>query len=276
MRALVKLMAAMAAAGVCGSAQAGKVVAGSMDAVTGKSSHTLTPGPLDVAKTPSPAGPVPTPYPNIGMGREEAKTSPKVKETPTQIKNTSAYKTTTGDEAGTPKGVVSGKHMDKADFKKGASKVKVEGKKTVTHMSPTGHNGANSTLPPGTQVAPSQTKVMVSDTAAPAPAQPSVPENTGPTQVPTAAIPAPVALRPIVPLTPIDGPARLPTRLEPVKAPVLVRPIGTPIAVQPPRTPIAVQPVPAPILVQSVKTPIVQPLQPQPMTTLQPRPVLTR
>jgi hypothetical protein len=240
---------------------------------------------VDVTKTPSSPSPVPIPYPNTGMGGEDA-SKKKVTDAPVPPKNSSTYKQTTGDEAGTLKEAVSGKNMDMSRRKMDSSTVKFEGKQAVRHLKSTGHNGADSNMPQGTQVAPSQTKVIMSNTAAPEPAQPGVPENTGPTQIPTAAIPAPVMLRPGVPLTPIDGPARLPTRLEPVKAPVLVRPVETPIVVQPPRTPIAVQPVPAPsavqpvtapILVQPVKTPIVvQPLQPQPMTTLQPRPVLTR
>jgi len=66
-----------------------------------------------------------------------------------------------GDEAGTNKGVMSGMNMDKVTFKKGSSKVKIEGQPCVHLTSLTGHNGTNANAPAGTQMAPSQTKVMV-------------------------------------------------------------------------------------------------------------------
>jgi hypothetical protein len=37
----------------------------------------------------------------------------------------------------------------------------VEGKPMVMHLSNTGHNGSNANAPPGTQVAPSQMKVIL-------------------------------------------------------------------------------------------------------------------
>jgi hypothetical protein len=66
-----------------------------------------------------------------------------------------------GDEAGVNKGVVSGMNMSKVTYKKASSKVKIEGQKCVYHTAMTGHNGANANMPAGTQVAPSQTKVLV-------------------------------------------------------------------------------------------------------------------
>jgi hypothetical protein len=50
--------------------------------------------------------------------------------------------------------------MPKLLFKKGSSKVKVEGNPIVYHTAPTGHNVSNSNAPAGVQIAPSQTKVM--------------------------------------------------------------------------------------------------------------------
>jgi hypothetical protein len=67
----------------------------------------------------------------------------------------------TGDEAGTNGGVISGTNMDKVQFKKGSSKVIVEGQPCVHLTSVTGHNGANANMPAGQVVAPSQTKVLV-------------------------------------------------------------------------------------------------------------------
>lgn len=66
-----------------------------------------------------------------------------------------------GNEAGTLKGMVSMKNVDKASLKMGSSSVKFEGSKVVTHLSPTAHNSGKSSLAPGTQVAPSQTKVIL-------------------------------------------------------------------------------------------------------------------
>ncbi|CAG0958721.1 hypothetical protein ARNL5_00739 [Anaerolineae bacterium] len=68
---------------------------------------------------------------------------------------------TMGDEAGTLKGVVSGTNMDKATFKMGVTKVKVEGNDVVNLLKPTAHNGASANAPMGMVIAPSQTKVLV-------------------------------------------------------------------------------------------------------------------
>ena len=69
---------------------------------------------------------------------------------------------TSGDEAGTLKGVVSNTTMGAAVFRSGVSKVKVEGNDIAVHLRPTAHNGSNANAPMGTQLAPSQTKVVVS------------------------------------------------------------------------------------------------------------------
>jgi hypothetical protein len=67
-----------------------------------------------------------------------------------------------GDEAGTVGGIVSNRFKGPAQFKKGSSKVKAEGKQVCHLTSFAGQNGAgNSNVPPGVQVAPSQTKVTV-------------------------------------------------------------------------------------------------------------------
>jgi hypothetical protein len=68
---------------------------------------------------------------------------------------------TMGDEAGVAGGVVSGMNMGPAAFKMGVPKVKVEGNDIVNHLKPTGQNGTNANVPCGTQVAPSQAKVIV-------------------------------------------------------------------------------------------------------------------
>jgi hypothetical protein len=116
----------------------------------------------DVCKTPSPGGPVPVPYPNIGMAPQATKTSTKVKIVgqPAVIETTE-IPMSKGDEAGTGGGVVSGKNMDKITFKKGSSKVQIEGKGCAYLTCMTAHNGANANMPAGHQIAPSQAKVLV-------------------------------------------------------------------------------------------------------------------
>jgi len=67
-----------------------------------------------------------------------------------------------GDEAGVNGGVMSGVNMNKVVFQNGSAKVKIEGQPCVHLTCMTGHNGSNANMPAGTQVAPSQTKVIVS------------------------------------------------------------------------------------------------------------------
>ena len=117
----------------------------------------------DVCKTPAPpAGPVPIPYPNTGMLNQAVKTSTKVKFCGKEALSTkSEIPRSMGDEAGTAGGVVSGRNMDKVTFKKGSSKVKVEGLPVVYLTSMTAHNGSNANAPCGAVVAPSQVKVII-------------------------------------------------------------------------------------------------------------------
>lgn len=116
----------------------------------------------DVCNTPSPAGPVPIPYPNTGMLNQATKTAKKVFFVNKPVVNlASEIPRSQGDEAGTNGGVISGTNMDKVQFKKGSSKVIVEGQPCVHQTSVTGHNGANSNMPAGQVVATSQVKVFV-------------------------------------------------------------------------------------------------------------------
>lgn len=119
----------------------------------------------DVCKTPTPGGPVPMPYPNIALltQADSGTCSRKVKilnkKTATKITEITM---SSGDEAGTVGGVKSNTFKGSALFKKGSSKVKVEGNQIVHHTSMISQNGgANGNVPPGVQVAPSQTKVLV-------------------------------------------------------------------------------------------------------------------
>lgn len=118
----------------------------------------------DTCLTPAPpAPPVPTPYPNSGMPQQATKVSTKVKIVQKEvITQTSEIPRSMGDEAGVNGGVMSGVNMNKIVYKKGAAKVKIQGKPCCYLTSTTGHNGMNANMPSGLQVAPSQTKVLVS------------------------------------------------------------------------------------------------------------------
>lgn len=126
----------------------------------------VSPGPLDVCKTPAPPSPspIPLPYPNIVMVMQATTStcSSKVKignkETVTQD---SEVPMSSGDEPGVVGGIVSSRFKGPAKFKKGSSKVKAEGKPVCSLLSITAQNGSNANFPPGMQVAPSQTKVLV-------------------------------------------------------------------------------------------------------------------
>lgn len=119
----------------------------------------------DVCKVPAPPAPfVPVPFPNIGMLTQAkgSSCSKKVKITNKKVITVkSEIARTSGDEAGTLKGMISATNMDKAVFRMGVSSVKVEGNDIVNHLKPTAHNGTNANAPPGTHVAPSQSKVIV-------------------------------------------------------------------------------------------------------------------
>lgn len=114
----------------------------------------------DTCKVPSPSGPVPTPFPNIGM--------PPMGDSPTTkllvsgmpaLTKASRIPITNGDQAGTAGGgVVSGKVMGEVEFVIGSAKVKFEGNPAVRLSAPTKHNAGNTV---GQVLAPSQSKVLI-------------------------------------------------------------------------------------------------------------------
>jgi hypothetical protein len=117
----------------------------------------------DVCLTPAAPSPIPIPYPNIGMPNQAQKTSTKVKIVSKEtVTKKSEISRSSGDEAGTNKGVMSGTNMDKVTWKMGTSKVKIEGQHIIRLTSMTGQNGMSANMPAGAQIAPSQTKVKVS------------------------------------------------------------------------------------------------------------------
>ena len=99
----------------------------------------------DVCKTPTPAGPVPIPYPNIAMSSDTAQGSTTVKMdgNPIMIKS-SNFKTSTGDEAGSVGGVVSNTVKGKAEFVNYSFDVKVDGENVPRLLDPMIHNKLSS------------------------------------------------------------------------------------------------------------------------------------
>jgi Domain of unknown function (DUF4150) len=98
----------------------------------------------DVCKTPSPAGPVPIPYPNVAMSADTAQGSQDVKMdgNPIMLQG-SNFKMSTGDEAGVVGGVVSGQIKAKAEFVNFSFDVKFEGKNVARAMDLMLHNDKN-------------------------------------------------------------------------------------------------------------------------------------
>ncbi|QDE98867.1 DUF4150 domain-containing protein [Myxococcus xanthus] len=99
----------------------------------------------DICKTPSPAGPVPIPYPNIARSSDTAKGSKKVSVDgkPVCLKD-SNFSTSTGDEAGTAGGgVASSKTKGKAEFVNYSFDVLFEGKNVARSFDLMLHNDKN-------------------------------------------------------------------------------------------------------------------------------------
>jgi len=102
----------------------------------------------DVCFTPpqTPATPpgVPIPYPNTGMASDtsEGSRTVKVNGEEVMLKNSSAFKQSTGDEAGAApkKGLISSKTKGKVYFVAWSMDVKFEGENVVRHLDMTTHN----------------------------------------------------------------------------------------------------------------------------------------
>jgi hypothetical protein len=98
----------------------------------------------DVCKTPTPAGPIPIPYPNIAMSSDTAKGTKKVKcDGQSTCTKDSNFKMSTGDEAGSAGGVASSKIKGKAEFVNFSFDVKFEGKNAVRAFDLMLHNDKN-------------------------------------------------------------------------------------------------------------------------------------
>jgi hypothetical protein len=98
----------------------------------------------DVCKTPTPAGPVPIPYPNIGKASDTMKgpTSVKTDKQMPMVKG-AVYIMSTGDEAGSAMGVISNKIKGECEFMMYSFDVKFEGKNVCRMGDPLFHNNKN-------------------------------------------------------------------------------------------------------------------------------------
>lgn len=99
----------------------------------------------DVCKTPAPpAPPIPIPYPNIGMSSDTVK-GPKKVTTDGKMPMTKGamYSKSTGDEAGSVGGVVSGVVKGPCEFMLYSFDVKFEGKNVCRLGDPLFHNKKN-------------------------------------------------------------------------------------------------------------------------------------
>jgi uncharacterized Zn-binding protein involved in type VI secretion len=98
----------------------------------------------DVCKTPSPGGPIPIPYPNLAESANlsQGSTTVKIQGQSAAIKGCS-YAISTGDEAGSAGGVLSGKIKGKAEFVLYSFDVKIEGKNACRMGDLMTHNDKN-------------------------------------------------------------------------------------------------------------------------------------
>ena len=83
----------------------------------------------DVCNTPSPTGPIPIPYPNIGKSADTSNGPRSIQVDGSMAMVEGAeYRRTSGDEAGTAGGLISGVNMGPAEFMTCSFNIKLEGK----------------------------------------------------------------------------------------------------------------------------------------------------
>lgn len=99
----------------------------------------------DACKTPSPAGPIPIPYPNIGKASDTSSGPKKVKTDGNMpMVKGAKYMISTGDEAGSAGGgVMSSKIKGESEFMMYSFDVKFEGKNVCRMGDPLFHNNKN-------------------------------------------------------------------------------------------------------------------------------------
>ena len=104
--------------------------------------------PPDVCQTPTPGGPVPTPYVNIfqcSMVTPDTACSKVFIDGAPALHVKSATMLSNGDEPGVNGGTASGKFIGKGEFTQGSQKVSLEGKAAVSQGASTKHNQGNTT-----------------------------------------------------------------------------------------------------------------------------------
>jgi len=118
----------------------------------------------DVCQTPSPAGPVPIPYPNIAQSSDTDAAAKKVSNDGNAIcVKDSNFKMSTGDEAGSAGGgVASGKIKGKAEFVNFSFDVQFEGKNVPRALDMMLHNDKNT--PPMPLIQPPLPAIAVPET----------------------------------------------------------------------------------------------------------------
>ena len=98
----------------------------------------------DVCKTPSPAGPIPIPYPNIGKSSDASNGPKDVKvEGKMPMVKGAKYSMSAGDEAGSAGGVMSSSIKGECEFMLYSFDVKMEGKNVCRLGDPLFHNKKN-------------------------------------------------------------------------------------------------------------------------------------
>jgi hypothetical protein len=113
----------------------------------------------DVCLTPSPAGPVPIPYPDIAMGPTAIPNVPNILFMGTPAHNmATTIPMTNGDNAGLATGVASGTVMGPSRHLTGAFSILLKGMPATRLTSLSLQNNTNA---PGCRVVPSQTKVLL-------------------------------------------------------------------------------------------------------------------
>ena len=98
----------------------------------------------DVCKTPTPGGPVPLPYPNVGRSADTADGPSKVTvDGGMPMVKGAKYRVTSGDEAGSAGGIISGSVKGEAEFTMYSFDVKLEGRNVCRLGDPLFHNKKN-------------------------------------------------------------------------------------------------------------------------------------
>src|SRR5262249_27560905 len=116
----------------------------------------------DTCKTPSPAGPVPIPYPNIIQNTDGSGASTVKIENKEVLRKGDQFRVSSGDEAGTAGGVISNRFKGMGEVKEGCGTVKAEGKEVAYLLVTVGHNeGSNDNFPKGSALKFGQLKVKI-------------------------------------------------------------------------------------------------------------------